>query len=106
MATPYDGNMPLNFVVKRHVDGREGYVFFRGTAHIQQAAPNAYMKLSSDKHRNRYYNIRTDNPPTDWRRCNIVKNGGTVQRAIEWRNSNERLHYNGIYWPVLQITHF
>ncbi len=106
MATPYDGHMPTRFVVKRNVNGREGYIFFRGTIQVQDAVPQVYLKLSSDKHRNRYYNIMTDNIQTDWRRCNIVKNGGTVQRAIEWRNSQERLHYQGQHWPVLQITQF
>jgi hypothetical protein len=104
---PYNAaDMPSQFVVKRNVDGREGYVFFRSL--LAQATGDArpWRKIISANHLNRYYNISSDQVQSDWMRCKVVKNGGTVQREIQWRRSIERLSFGGHDWPVLGITGF
>jgi hypothetical protein len=103
---PYDANLPAQFVVKRNIDGREGYVFFKSV--LAQAAGDTqpWRKVSAGKHLNRYYNIYTDQQQSDWKRCKIVKNGGTLRRDIDWRNTIERLSHGGQNWPVLIVAGF
>jgi hypothetical protein len=104
---PYNAaDMPTQFVVKRNVDGRDGYIFF--TSVLAQVANDVqpWRKMKAGKHLNRYYHISSDQDQTGWMRCNIVKNGGTVQREIQWRRSIERLTFGGHTWPVLSVDGF